>query len=413
MTLQRILALVGAGAALTGCALLPGAEPSLTVTSTVYVAPAPDTVSPGTIVISPPSTASAATATASPDATSPDTTAPPAPRTVTILGSGDVLLHPPLWQQAQRDAAISGAGADYDFDPMFASIADEVGAADIAICQLETPVGAPEGPFSGWPRFVVPPQVLTTLATIGYDSCTTASNHTLDDGPEGVARTLGALDAVGLAHTGSARSAAEAATPLLLTTDDGVVVGQLAYTFGFNGLARPAGQEWLANLLDVDEILGAAADLRASGADIVVLSLHWGIEYDHDASPTQREQAARLLGSGDIDLILGAHAHVVQPAEQIDGRWVFYGMGNQVARHADPVAASREGIMPIVTFTETAPDRFRATEMRVVPTWMELDPEARLIDLGAALAGDPLPGQVRARYLGTADRIGAYVSGTD
>jgi poly-gamma-glutamate synthesis protein (capsule biosynthesis protein) len=327
---------------------------------------------------------------------------------VTILGSGDVLLHPPLWAQAKADAAETGRDT-YDFGPIFAAVASEVAAADVAICELETPVAAPDGPFSGWPRFDVPPQVLGTLERIGYDSCSTASNHTLDRGADGVTRTLDAMDAAGLAHTGSARTEAEASQPLIITTDSGVRVGHLAYTFGFNGLTPPAGQSWLANLIDVPEILAAARRTKEAGADIVVLSLHWGTEYDHRASATQRRQAAELLASPDIDLILGAHAHVVQPMQQIDGEWVVYGMGNQVARHANPVAASREGIMPVITFTEQGDGTFRATAARIVPTWMQLAPDLRLIDLPGALADPDLPEPRRAEYQAAMARIRGYV----
>jgi poly-gamma-glutamate synthesis protein (capsule biosynthesis protein) len=153
--------------------------------------------------------------------TRPATSAQPAkPRTVTVLGSGDVLIHPPLWQQAAADARAAGHPG-YDFSSIYQSIAADVRTADLATCELETPLAPPRGPFSGWPDFNAPPQVLTALKADGYTSCTTASNHTLDQGYAGVARTLTELDAAGLRHTGSARSAAEAATPLIETTRPG------------------------------------------------------------------------------------------------------------------------------------------------------------------------------------------------
>lgn len=328
---------------------------------------------------------------------------------MTVLGSGDVLLHPPLWTQARADAKTAG-GTGYDFGPMYAGISSEVAGVDVAICQLETPVAAPGGPLSGWPRFDVPPEVLSTLKRIGYDSCTTASNHTLDQGPGGVKRTLDAMDAVGLRHTGSARTSSEATKPLIITSDTGVRVGQLAYSFGFNGLQRPAGKGWMANLIDVPDILAAAHRTKQAGADIVVVSLHWGTEYDHQATAAQKRDAKTLLASPDIDLILGAHAHVVQPMERIDGKWVIYGMGNQVARHADPVPGTREGIMPVITFTEQPDGTFRATAARAIPTWMQLEPTLRLIDVSRALANPGLADATRAEYKRVVTRIGKYVN---
>src|SRR5439155_798203 len=164
----------------------------------------------------------------------------------------------------------------YDFGPMYASVAPDVRRADLAICEMETPLALPQGPFVGWPDFNAPPQVLTALTGVGYDSCTTASNHTLDQGYPGLKRTLDELD----------------------------------------------------------------------------------------------------------------HADVVQPAQKINGKWVFYCMGNQISRHEDPIAEGREGVMPEVTFTEVRPHHFRTTSAVAIPTWMQDSPALRLIDIPRALASD-------------------------
>jgi poly-gamma-glutamate capsule biosynthesis protein CapA/YwtB (metallophosphatase superfamily) len=279
---------------------------------------------------------------------------------------------------------------------MYASIATDVRSADLATCEMETPLARPQGPFAAWPTFNAPPQVLTALVRIGYRSCTTASNHSIDQGYDGVKRTLDELDAAGLRHTGSARAADEAANPLIITLPNGVKVGQLAYSFGFNAIPVPADKPWLANLIDVGRIRAAAHRARQAGADIVVLSMHWGTEYDHLATQEQRDQARRLLRSPDIDLILGDHAHVVQPAEKINGKWVFYCMGNQISRHAEPIAEGREGVMPRITFTETLPHHFRVSTAEAIPTWMEDEPALRLIDLPPALASSTLTRGQRA-----------------
>jgi poly-gamma-glutamate synthesis protein (capsule biosynthesis protein) len=328
-----------------------------------------------------------------------------------------VLIHPPLWEQAHADARAHGA-TGYDFAAMYASVAPDTRAADLAICEMETPLAPPGGPFVGWPDFSAPPQVLTALTGVGYDSCTTASNHTLDQGYAGLKRTLDEIDASGLRHTGSARSAQEAARPLILTLANDVRVGQLAYSFNFNGHEPDAGRSWEANLIDVAAIIAAAKRLKRSGADIVVVSMHWGVEYDHLATQEQRDQAARLLRSPAIDLILGDHAHVVQPAQRIHGKWVFYCMGNQISRHEDPIAEGREGIMPEVTFTEVRPHHFRTTAAVAIPTWMQDDPALRLIDIPRALASsDSTPRQrreaefARSKIVGYLDAYGALHDG--
>jgi poly-gamma-glutamate synthesis protein (capsule biosynthesis protein) len=329
---------------------------------------------------------------------------------VTILGAGDELLHPPIWAQASKDAKAAGRSGLY-FDPIFAGVKPEISAASLAICHMETPLATANGPFEGYPRFSVPPQIATTLHDIGYDTCSTASNHTLDQGAAGIKRTLDALDAAGVKHTGSYRTAADARVPdIISVTPTGggapVKIAQLSFTFGFNGLSRPAGGSWVANLTDPSTILAAAHAAKQAGAQIVVVSLHWGVEYSHTPNAGQRALARTLLASPDIDLILGCHEHVVQPIERIGDKWVVYGMGNQLARHADPINDNREGIMPEFTFTETSSGRWTVTKAVAIPTWVTLTPNIRVIDL---LDANSLASPDRKTYAAAVGRITRYV----
>lgn len=126
-------------------------------------------------------------------------------------------MHPELVDQARKDAGRTGKGVDgLDFGPMMAGIKPLISKADLAICHSEPVMGPARGPFEGFPDFQVPPQQAKTIKDIGYDTCSTASSHTLDHGYGGVKRTLDALDAAGLKHTGSARTAKEANTPLIM-----------------------------------------------------------------------------------------------------------------------------------------------------------------------------------------------------
>ncbi|MGH3949452.1 MAG: CapA family protein [Pseudonocardiaceae bacterium] len=303
------------------------------------------------------------------------------PGSFTVIATGDVLIHPALTEQAARDAQSTGRG-DHDYRPLLAGVSDPISAADLAICHLEVPLAAPGGPFSGYPSFSAPPELADALADTGYDSCSTASNHTLDQGEGGVRRTLDALDDAVLRHTGSARTEHEATTPLIMEVD-GVKVGHVSFTFGFNGIELPEDKPWLANQLDADAVVEAAEAARAAGAEVVLASLHWGTEYQHEPTEEQRLLAKKLLAEESIDLILGHHAHVVQPIEQIDGEWVAYGLGNHVAKHEEPRGVSEEGIAARFRFTRTA-DGWRVDRAEYIPTLIELGPPIRLIDLTAA-----------------------------
>jgi poly-gamma-glutamate capsule biosynthesis protein CapA/YwtB (metallophosphatase superfamily) len=208
---------------------------------------------------------------------------------------------------------------------------------------------------------------------------------------------LDALDAAGIRHTGSARSPTEAATPDILSVR-GVRVAHLSYTYGFDGQVGLAGSPWLANRTDPAAILAAARRARAAGAQVVIVSLNWGVEYRHRPTLEQTTLAHQLLADPAVDLIIGCHAHVTQPFERVNGKWVVYGMGNLIARHAEPTEGNTAGLVARFRFTRDAAGRWQVTRAEYVPTYIELGPPIRLVDLPAALADPTLPATVRARY---------------
>jgi poly-gamma-glutamate synthesis protein (capsule biosynthesis protein) len=346
-------------------------------------------------------------ASADAPATAPPTTAPPPPPTFTLVATGDVLLHTRLWEQAAADAAAAG-GAGFDFRPLLAGVAPVVAGADLALCHMETPIAPAGGPYASYPSFSVPPEIAPALAATGYDACSTASNHTYDRGAAGVDRTLAALDAAGIRHTGSARTAAEAGALTIL--DAGPArVGYLSYTYGFNGIPAPNGQQWRANPIDQGRILADAARARAAGADVVVVALHWGDEYRAEPNAQQQALAPALVRSPDIDLVLGHHAHVVQPLEWVDGEWIVYGMGNEVALHGTGFPPNQEGLMVRFTFTG-GPGGWRATRAEYEPLLVSRVGPLRVLDVGAALA-HPQPGGPGTPRLREAwDRTAAVVA---
>ncbi|MGW3507707.1 CapA family protein [Streptomyces sp. NPDC000994] len=331
--------------------------------------------------------------------------------TFTVAAAGDILIHPQLTEQGRKDAEVTGKGEmGLDFDLLMAGVKPVISKADLAICHFEPVAGKPEGPFESYPTFRVPPQIATTIKNVGYDTCSTASNHTLDHGVEGVFNTLNVLDKAGLKHTGSARSAAEAAKPLIMDVK-GVKVAHLAYTIGFNGNERPKGREWLANLSDIKAISAAEKRARAAGADVVILSIHWGRENWSSPAGSQLYLGRRLAKETGIDLIIGHHPHVVQPMEKVDGTWIAYSLGNQVARHDVPNGLTEEGVIGWFEFSKRG-DSWDV-QARYVPTFVDIPPDPdesgklpkgavtdhRLVDIAAALRENKsLTDQQRSRY---------------
>jgi poly-gamma-glutamate synthesis protein (capsule biosynthesis protein) len=284
-----------------------------------------------------------------------------------------VLIHPALTEQAEADG-----GGTRDFGPLFAGIKPVIEGADLAICHMETPLAPAGGPFEGYPLFYAPPEVAAAVAATGYDTCSTASNHTLDHGADGVRSTLDTLDAAKIGHTGSARTEQEAETPLVREVN-GVKVGQVSFTFGLNqGTESP--EPWMVNELSVGKVLDAARAARAAGAEVVIASIHWGIENQHEPTGEQREMARQILADPAVDLIVGHHAHVVQPFEKIGDKWVAYGLGNSVARHEEPRGDTEEGVIARFRFTKVETG-WRVDKAEYIPTLVDLGPPIRLRDL--------------------------------
>lgn len=269
----------------------------------------------------------------------------PRERSVTLALTGDVLVHDNVWASARRSAE----GRGFDFRPMLAALRPRIATADLALCHLETPLAPAAGPYASYPLFSAPPQVAAALRWTGYDGCSTASNHSVDQGLVGVARTLDTLDATGLRHAGTARTPAEDRRVVLLRRQ-GMTVAWLAATYGTNGM--PVERAWSVDLIDVGALLRDARRARAAGADAVVVSLHWGTEYSHVPSAFQRDVAERLTRSGLVTLVYGHHAHVVQPIRRVNGTWVVFGLGNLLAGQRTVAPGVNDGMVVEVTLRQ-------------------------------------------------------------
>ncbi|MEE9415235.1 MAG: CapA family protein [Acidimicrobiales bacterium] len=331
---------------------------------------------------------------------------PPAPRLkikppaqVTMAFTGDIIPHGRVVRQAQADSGESGG---YNFVPMFTQVRDVIASADLAICHLETPLSADNTRISGYPQFNAPRELANALAEVGYDGCSVASNHSYDRRETGVDQTLDVLDSVGVGTAGMARSATEANSVRLYKVG-AVSVAHLSFTYGLNGFVLPEGKEYLVNVIDADVIEARAVAARAAGADIVVLSMHWGNEYASNPSPFQTELADRLLVHPDIDLIIGHHAHVVQPVEERDGEFVVFGLGNFLSNQSGEccVRASQDGVIVQVTFTEQRTGGFEASSGCIIPTWVDRSDYVILVD---GHPDRPLPAESATR---TRDVIGS------
>lgn len=310
----------------------------------------------------------------------------------TLLFAGDLLPHTAVDEAAAE--AGRAVGRPYDFAPMLAPMRPTVSSADLALCHMETPVAPTPARIAPYPVFGAPVDLVRAIADTGYDGCSTASNHSLDQGQSGIAATLDAFDTAHLGHAGTARSVGEAATTRVYDVK-GVRVAHLSYAYDFNGFHPPADATWSVNEIDPPRILADARAARAAGAQFVVVSLHWGNEYQPSPNAQQLAVAPVLTASPDLDLVVGHHVHVVQPIIQSNGKFVVFGMGNQLSNMTKPL--TRDGLTVRITVSRRPDGTYAATTVQAIPTYVE-QPELQVVRDAKALA-DPATSPALRREL--------------
>ena len=249
---------------------------------------------------------------------------------INIVGIGDSLCH----SQNFKDAYDSETGT-YDFSPMFKNVTKYIENATVAVGNLETTLAGEERGYSGYPTFNSPDELALDLKEMGIDILTTANNHCLDTGYNGLVSTLNTLDGYGIDHTGTSRSEEEQNT-ILFKDLEGIKTAFLCYTYGTNGIPIPSGRDYSVNLIDKEFMKEQLDKAKEEGAELIVVSMHWGSEYRIKQTEEQEDLAEFLIKNG-ADIILGNHSHVPEPMEMKevtldDGSkregFVIYSMGN-------------------------------------------------------------------------------------
>ena len=338
--------------------------------------------------------ASAAPGAGSATGADPTPTPSPAPTEArfTIGYAGDVLTHMPV-----MDDTAGGGG---DIEPLIAAARPWSEGVDLALCGMEVPV-SPDGVPSGYPVFGSTTAVVDALSRSGWDGCATASNHSWDQGFDGVVATADALRADSMGYSGTNRTEAEAAAPYQLydLTRDGmtITVAQLSTTYGLNGFS--ADPDWAVNLNDVAWVEAQARAAREAGADVVVLHTQLGEEYSTDPVPEQTEFARAVAATGQVDVLFGAHPHVPETNELLPGgpggrgMWVSYSAGNFISNQSEELGTVLVSVglfvwVDVVVTQDADGTRSAGVEaLHWHPFTVDLGGGHRLVDLAAAQQG--------------------------
>ena len=258
---------------------------------------------------------------------------------ISMLVNGDLLFHPNLWKHFAGANTAATDGTAFDFTPLFETMKPYIQASDIAVCEFETPIAKRGGLYTGYPVFNVPPEVADAAASVGYTACTHATNHSWDQGADGIARLWDTLASKGIAQTGSYKTEEDSTKPLVIDSPTGGgKLGLVTGTVSLNGMT--ADHDWQVDRLreagdpqhqsDIDRAVAKAKAAREQGADVVAMAMHSVQEYIDYADSWQVSEAHELADTGAFDVIYGAGCHCAQPIENYNGTWIIYGLGNTV-----------------------------------------------------------------------------------
>ena len=236
---------------------------------------------------------------------------------------GDFVIHDSLIRSAKSEAQRTKNAMGYDFSPMLTYVKELLSGADFTVANVDGVFyGDSKKPYAGYPTFNTPPALLYALKDAGVDMLTMANNHSLDYWYDGLKVSIDNVDAAGLMHIGAARSQEERDFPKIIDIR-GIRFGFLNYTTTLNLMDRRAALDPDALIYGVNFETNAdfEADVRAlreGGAEMVICFMHWGTEYRATSSSVQQRLALSLMKAG-VDVIMGGHPHVVEPAEWIQG----------------------------------------------------------------------------------------------
>lgn len=293
--------------------------------------------------------------------------------TFTLTAIGDIMCHNTQYIDAYDD----GTG-EYDFSYVFEDISLYTKTADICIGNLETTFAGEDVGYSSYPTFNTPDSLAYELKDIGVDVLSTAGNHALDKGFNGLSRTIDVLNKADISHLGTYKSEEEQDKTLIRYVK-GIKIAFVNFTYGTNGIPIPSDKPYCVNLID-ENLMKEQIDMaKQEDPDIIIACMHWGTEYKTTPNSTQ-EQLADFLFKNGIDIILGTHPHVLEPMEKRtvtldDGTtkdgFVIYSLGNFIAdQNAE---YTRDSIILNIDITKHADGKVTIDNYEYIPIYMYKD----------------------------------------
>lgn len=242
-----------------------------------------------------------------------------------LLMVGDALIHSSVYNDALTE------DGNYDFKPMLKYVKPILKSYDLKYYNQETILGGYSLGYSSYPKFNSPVEVGDAFLNAGFNLVSLSNNHTMDKGETGVINSVNYWKSKkNVVFSGQWTSWEERNTNPVYSVN-GINYAFFSYTTWTNGLETPVGKEYLNNVYSNEK---AYLDISAvkDRADVIIVAMHWGEEYNLDITEEQRE-IANYLSSLGVNIIIGTHPHVVEPVEYINNgdTLVIYSLGNFIS----------------------------------------------------------------------------------
>lgn len=248
---------------------------------------------------------------------------------LSLVAVGDCLIHRFVYTDA-----YNGDGT-YSFDKMFTEVEPLIKNHDLAYYNQESNIGGKKLGLSAYPRFNSPEEIGDTMVNLGFNLVSLANNHTMDKGEEGVINSVEYWKTKpGVYYTGEALSWEDRESNIKILEKNGIKYAFFSYTTVTNGLLPPSGKEYLTNIYEKSKVEKDIKKVKDK-VDLIIVAMHWGEEYTVNPSSNQKQVAQELSNMG-VNLVLGNHAHSIQPVEMINDTLVFYALGNFISAQDTP-----------------------------------------------------------------------------
>ena len=238
-----------------------------------------------------------------------------------LLATGDGLIHSVIYQNYYKNGT-------YDFTDSVKYVKDIVKDYDIAYYNQETPTGDESIAYSGYPMFYTPSAYVDAMRSVGFNTVSLASNHSLDKGEKGILNTIKYFKTTDMLYSGM-NDSEEMRNNYIIKEKNNITYTMLSYTTKTNGLSTPTGKSYLLNIYDKEQVKKDIEAVRDK-VDVLIVAMHWGIEYI-DMPNDEEKEIAEYLSSLGVDIIIGNHPHILQPITKINNTIVMYSLGNFIS----------------------------------------------------------------------------------